>query len=51
MSYGFDTASPYIAWLISVHMDPFLNTKYYNKLPAFLKHDVDLLHEADKAAH
>ncbi len=40
-----------IAWLISVHMDPFLNTKYYNKLPAYLKKQVDLLHEADLAAH
>lgn len=40
-----------IAWLISVHMDPFLNTKYYNKLPTYLKKQVDLLHEADLAAH
>ena len=40
-----------IAWLCSVHMDPFLNTKYYNKLPAYLKKQVDLLHEADLAAH
>lgn len=40
-----------IAWLISVHMDPFLNTKYYNKLPPYLKKQVDLLHEADLAAH
>lgn len=40
-----------IAWLISTHMDPFLNTKYYNKLPAFLKKQVDLLHEADLNAH
>jgi hypothetical protein len=41
----------YIAWLISTHMDPFLNTKYYNKLPEYLKRDVDKLHEADLAAH
>lgn len=40
-----------IAWLVSVHMDPFLNTKYYNKLPVYLKKQVDLLHEADLAAH
>ena len=40
-----------IAWLIGVHMDPFLNTKYYNKLPAYLKDAVDLLHEADLAGH
>jgi hypothetical protein len=50
MSYGLEY-SPFGAWLISVHMDPFLNTKYYNKLPAYLKKRVDLLHEADLAAH
>jgi predicted kinase len=51
MSYGFDSITPYSAWLISTHMDPFLNTKYYNNLPAFLKRDIDLLHEADLGAH
>ena len=51
MSYGFDEVTPQVAWLISTHMDPFLNTKYYNKLPQFMKRDVDLLHEADLAAH
>jgi predicted kinase len=40
-----------VAWLCSVHMDPFLNTKYYNKLPTYLKKQVDLLHQADLAAH
>lgn len=40
-----------VAWLISTHMDPYLNTKYYNKLPAYLKRQVDLLHEADLNAH
>lgn len=51
MYYGIDKHNFYIAWLISVHMDPFLNTKYYNKLPAYIKKHVDLLHEADLAAH
>lgn len=51
MSYGFGSITPYSAWLISVHMDPFLNTKYYKSLPPFLKKDVDLLHEADLNAH
>jgi hypothetical protein len=51
MAYGFVNVNPYIAWLISVHMDVYLNTKYYNKLPQWLKKDVDILHEADKAAH
>lgn len=51
MSYGFPSITPYIAWLISVHMDVYLNTKYYNQLPQWLKKDVDVLHEADIAAH
>ena len=51
ISYGFDRATPYIAWLVSTHMDPFMNTKYYNNLPPFLKKDIDLLHEADLNAH
>lgn len=51
LSYGLPTGTPYVAWLISTHMDPFLNTKYYNKLPKYLKEQVDLLHEADKNAH
>ena len=40
-----------VAWLVSTHMDPYLNTKYYNKLPTYLKKQVDLLHEADVNAH
>ena len=51
MSYGFPCVTPKIAWLVSTHMDPFMNTKYYNNLPPFLKKDIDLLHEADKNAH
>ena len=51
MSYGLDDITPFAAWLISTHMDPYLNTKYYNRLPAYLKKQVDLLHEADKNAH
>lgn len=51
MSYGCAWGNPYVAWLISTHMDPFMNTKYYNNLPPFLKKDIDLLHEADLNAH
>ena len=51
MSYGFGSITPYSAWLISTHMDPFMNTKYYNNLPPFLKRDIGLLHEADRNAH
>lgn len=50
MFYGISMNTD-IAWLISTHMDPYLNTKYYNKLPAYLKKQVDLLHEADRNAH
>lgn len=51
MSYGIIDAIPFIAWLISEHMGPFLNTKYYNKLPTYLKTKIDCLHEADLNAH
>lgn len=51
IAYGMVGDTIDVAWLISVHMDPFLNTKYYNKLPTYLKKQVDLLHEADLAAH
>ena len=51
MSYGSEHSTPYIAWLISTHMEPFFNSKYYNNLPPVLKKDIDLLHEADLAAH
>jgi len=51
VSYGMQYVTPYIAWLISTHMDPFMNTKYYNNLPPCLKKQIDLLHEADLNAH
>ena len=51
MVYGLYDITPFAAWLISTHMDPYLNTKYYNKLPTYLKKQVDLLHEADRNAH
>lgn len=51
MSYGMFNATPYIAWLISTHMEPFFKSKYYLNLPPFLKKDIDLLHEADLNAH
>ena len=50
MSYGVG-CSIETAWLISTHMDTFLNTKYYRNLPQFLKNNIDLLHKADLAAH
>lgn len=49
--YGFEMCNNNVAWLVSAHMDQYLNTKYYNKLPEFLKNKIDLLHEADVNAH
>lgn len=37
----------FLSWLVNVHMDPFLNTKYYRNLPAELKSIVDSFHECD----
>lgn len=51
ISYGFSPITNNIAWLISNHMEPYFNSKYYNRLPEFLKKQLDLLHEADVAAH
>lgn len=50
-AYGLIDTTPEVAWLISTHMDPFMNTKYYNKLPVCLKNKIDKLHECDLAAH
>ena len=50
-SDGIVKSTPYIAWLISTHMEPFFKSKYYNNLPPFMKKDIDLLHEADLNAH
>lgn len=51
LSYGLPCATLKVIWLISTHMEPFFNSKYYNNLPPFLKKDIDLLHEADLNAH
>jgi predicted kinase len=51
ISYGFFGHNPTLAWLISTHMAPFVNQKYYNSLPICYKNWIDVLHEADKAAH
>ena len=55
MSYGIASLLVedvvHIAWLISTHMEPFFDSKYYQHLPPYLKTKIDLLHEADLAAH
>ena len=49
IAYGASNA--HIAWLVGNHMGPFMNTKYYNKLPMYLKKQIDFLHECDLEAH
>lgn len=51
MMYGVPEVTPYMAWLVGNHMGPFMNTKYYNKLPPFLKEPIDFIHECDVNAH
>ena len=51
ISYGFYGHSITLAWLISTHMAPFVNQKYYNSLSPCYKKWIDALHNADKAAH
>lgn len=51
ISYGIKEFPIYSSWLISNHMDMFFDTKYFKKLPSFMKKDLELLHEADLAAH
>jgi hypothetical protein len=51
ISYGLAKHNPTLAWLISSHMAPFINQKYYNSLDPYYKRWIELLHEADKAAH
>lgn len=51
ISYGFFGHNITLAWLISTHMAPFINQKYYNSLPPVYKNWIDILHKADKGAH
>jgi predicted kinase len=51
ISYGFKGHNITLAWLISTHMAPFINQKYYNSLPTCYKKWIDKLHEADLASH
>jgi hypothetical protein len=52
LSYGFlNCESVTLAWLISTHMAPFVNQKYYNSLDPLYKNWIDALHKADLEAH
>ena len=46
-----ETFNGFVIWLVGTHMDPFLDTKYYHNLDPWMKDAVDILHEADLAAH
>ena len=55
MAHGISD-DPYFAWLISNHMEPFHNSKYFRSLQKNEEYkeaynDLMRLHEADKAAH
>ena len=41
----------WISWLINNHMEPYFNSDYYKKMNPDDKFWIDLLHEADVAAH
>jgi predicted kinase len=51
LSYGIKGHNPTLAWLISTHMAPFINQKYYNSLPTCYKRWIDALHKSDLEAH
>jgi hypothetical protein len=51
LSYGIYGNNPTLAWLISTHMSPFINQKYYNSLPECYRVWIDYLHTADLEAH
>lgn len=40
-----------VIWLVSVHMEPFSNSKYWQHLPEYLKQLVDQVHDCDLHAH
>lgn len=51
LALGIIDLTIYDAWLINNHMEPFFNSKYYQKMPEYYKKDIELLHKADLAAH
>lgn len=51
ISYGFSMNEPTLPWLVSTHMAPFVNQKYFNSLPPVYKSWIEALHKADKEAH
>ena len=41
----------WISWLVNNHMEPYFNSDYYKNMNVDDKYWIDLLHEADLAAH
>ena len=41
----------FISWIITNHMEPYFNSKYYQTLNPHLKWYIDTLHDADLSAH
>lgn len=50
ISLGF-RRSLIVSWLINHHMDKFHHSKYYDRLPQFLKEELDKLYECDINTH
>lgn len=46
-----DTRSDFQLWLISAHMEPYFDSKYYRKLSPWMKYQLDNLHKCDEYAH
>lgn len=51
IAIGFPLYSVSDCWLIGAHMEPYLNSKYYDHLPKYLKDKVRIVHEFDEGAH
>lgn len=45
------TIAMLVPWLISNHMQPFFDSKYYREMPEKLRTYIDMLHECDLNAH
>lgn len=51
MACGAAGSSSFSIWLISSHMEPYFNSKYYKNMSKYMKDALEILHEADKQAH
>lgn len=51
LACGLRSSTIFSLWLISSHMAPFINRKYYDSLPEGYRAILDILHDADLNAH